>query len=160
MDVPSYDEFQKEKLERYVKKQQEIEEKLKKGEEMENNKFRNLVKDLESINTSILINQYRGALFEKEPHKFTIGKSFDLTYENNVKEYNRPEIKNIANEKCKFVEEFFKSKNYPYSLKSSDFSRYTVNEKIPCSHTIGEASFYREDVTYYDVSCTFRRKFF
>jgi hypothetical protein len=85
---------------------------------------------------------------------------FEETYKdnsNNAEDYKTTEIKKAVNDKCKFVEDFFRSKNYPYTLYSSNFSKSDKYEKIylPISHFC-----YGEYVTYYNVECKFRRKFF
>jgi hypothetical protein len=33
-------------------------------------------------------------------------------------------------------------------------------EKIPCAHTIGEPSFYRQETDYYIFECVFKKNFF
>ena len=142
MDIPTYDELEKQKQNSELEKQQ------------------NLITNIDNINSDDLIRQFFNSFNKSNPFTFTISESFKETYKensNNAEYYKTSEIKEAVNDKCKFVEEFFKSKNYPYTLYSSNFSKTIKNERI----FLPISKYYLYDnVTYYKLECKFRRNFF
>lgn len=162
MDIPLYNDFQKGQQERIEQKMEQKMKEEKKIQEMkmkkENEICNKLSTKIESINDDDLISKFYSRIYSDKPSKFSIKYELDAKFPY-VDNFNK-EIKTTVNEKCKVVEDFFKAKNYPYYLKSSNITKKTEIEKIPCAHTIGEPSFYRQERNYYEFECVFKKNFF
>ncbi len=164
MDIPLYNDFQMEQQKRIEQKMEQKMKEEKKIQEMkmkkENEICNKLSTKIESINDDDLISKFYSRIYNNDLSKFKVeynlGSTFPYIGSSNHEHYlNNEKIKTTVNEKCKVVEDFFKAKNYPYYLKSSNITKKTETEKNE-----DNTSNIWEKKDYYIFECVFQKKFF